>query len=79
MVSEGENYSVIMNSTGTVWEMGDNSFGQLCNGFNTAKAAPTPGISPVSGDVDEDRDVTITDAVRTLRIGIGLATPAPLK
>jgi alpha-tubulin suppressor-like RCC1 family protein len=76
-IDAGEAHTVAMKANGTIFAVGDNTLGQLCNGTNTAKAAPSPGISPTSGDIDLDGDVTITDAVRALRVGIGLATPSP--
>jgi alpha-tubulin suppressor-like RCC1 family protein len=76
-IDAGEAHTVAMKANGTIWAIGDNTLGQLCNGTNTAKTSPTPGISPTSGDIDLDGDVTVTDAVRALRVGIGLATSSP--
>jgi alpha-tubulin suppressor-like RCC1 family protein len=73
-VEAGEVHTVALKANGTVFAMGDNTLGQLCNGSNVAKAAPTPGVSPISGDLDEDGNIDINDAVRALRVGIGLST-----
>lgn len=74
-VDAGESHTVAMNSQGLVWGMGDNSFGQLCNGTNTARLTTAPGISPTSGDIDQDGTVALPDALRALRITIGLVAP----
>jgi alpha-tubulin suppressor-like RCC1 family protein len=76
-IDAGEAHTVAMKANGTIFAIGDNTLGQLCNGTNTAKSSPTPGISPTSGDIDLDGDVTITDAVRALRVGVGLAASSP--
>lgn len=76
-IDAGEKHTLAMTDEGTIWSMGDNSFGQLCDGSNAAKAAPTPDISPLSGDIDQDGSVNIADALKTLRIVVGLAAPGP--
>lgn len=74
LIDAGEAHSVAMKTNSTVWEMGDNTFGQLCNGTNTANLAPAPGVTPTSGDMDLDGDVGIADALRALRVAIGLSS-----
>ncbi|KAF0220575.1 MAG: regulator of chromosome condensation [Geobacteraceae bacterium] len=71
----GELHTVVMKKNGTIWAMGDNTLGQLCNGTNAASLTPSPGISPNSGDMDVNGDVALADALRALRVTVGLSTP----
>lgn len=74
LIDAGEVHSVAMKTSTTILAFGDNTLGQLCNGTNTANLAPAPAVTPISGDMDLDGDVGIADALRALRVAIGLST-----
>jgi alpha-tubulin suppressor-like RCC1 family protein len=72
-VDAGEAHTVAMRANGAIVAFGGNTLGQLCNGTTTAKDTPAGAIAPTSGDADNDGDVSITDAVQSLRSGLALA------
>lgn len=74
----GSAHSVALKTDDSIWAWGDNSYGQLGDGTVIARNTPIQ-ILPVKfslmGDVDQDGRVDISDALRALRIVVGLVQP----
>lgn len=79
-VAAGSVHTVALKTNGTIWAWGDNSYGQLGDGTNLARNAPVlilPVFFSLLGDLDQNGRVDIVDALRALKISVGLIQPTP--
>lgn len=76
--SAGSAHTVALKANGDIWSWGENAFGQLGDGTNIARNTPVPIVQArflAKGDLDQNGTVDIADALRALRIAVGIIPP----
>ena len=77
-VSSGSAHSVALKTSGTIWSWGDNALGQVGDGTIISRNAPVLVAQArflPKGDLNQNAAVDITDALKALRITVGLIQP----